>query len=358
MFYDTNSIAGRGETPALAGNEAQNDKVQEILTKLEQLDQKLVSASAKQKPALNKSRANLLLQLANVSATAGERNQWLKQLADMVSAAAQDGSFPGGLAYLKAIEEKLAEQNKSNSLIAYFEFQRMLAEYYGATLSNPKVDHLKAHAKWLEDLEAFVEAHPKNEHCAEALRQLAMGTEISGQNETAEKWYRQIVANHPTSIHAPMARGAIVRLSSVGKPLKLSGKAVAGGNIDVSKLRGRAVVVQYWTSSSDVCKSDHAVLSNLYKKYGGRRGLEIVGVNLDYSRNEAMNYLKEAKLPWPQLYEQGGFESRFAQEMGIVTVPMMMFIGPDGKVIDDNIQAAEIEVAFKKLQTRQARKSR
>ncbi|MEM8945866.1 MAG: TlpA disulfide reductase family protein [Planctomycetota bacterium] len=356
LFFDTNPLAGPTEPSALAAGEAPSEKMQEILGKLEQLDKQLMQADASKKPALNKSRANLLLQLANTSANAEERSQWLRQLADMVSAATQDGSFPGGLSYLKAIEAKLAERNKSDALLAYFEFQRMLAEYYGVTLADPKVDPSKAHAQWLKDLEAFVKAHPKNDNCAEALRQLAMGTEISGENEQAEGWYRQILKNHPSSIHAPMARGAIVRLSSVGRSFPLAGRAVAGGNVDLSKLRGRAVVVQYWTSSSDVCKSDHAVLSNLYKKYGGRRGLEIIGVNLDYSRSEMMSYLKEAQLPWPQLYETGGFESRYAHEMGIVTVPLMLFVGPDGKVIDDNIQAAEIEDAFKKLQTRQARK--
>lgn len=355
-FFDTAPSAGPVGDAEMAMSNAPTEKMQEILGKLEELDQQLMQASAKKKPALNKTRANLLLQLANASANSAERSQWLRQLADMVSAATQDGSFPGGLAYLKAIEKKLAEQKSSQNLLAYFEFQRMLAEYYGVTLADPDVDHAKAHSKWLEDLEAFVEAHPKNDNCAEALRQLAMGTEISGKNEAAEKWYRQIIEDHPSSIHAPMARGAVVRLTSVGRPIRLAGKATSGRDFDISKLRGKAVVVQYWTSTSDVCKSDHAVLGDLYKKYGGGRGLEIVGVNLDYSRNELLAYLKKARLPWPQLYEAGGFENRYAKEMGIVTVPLMLFVGPDGKVISDNIQAAEIEDAFKKLQTRQARK--
>lgn len=356
LFYDSNpaAVAGSGESVAM-GN-APTEKMQEILGELEKLDQKLMQASLKKKPALNKARANLLLQLANASANSSERTQWLRQLADMVSAAAQDGSFPQGLNYLKALEKKLADEGQPKDLLAYFEFQRMLAEYYGVTLADPDVDHAKAHAQWLDDLEAFVEDHPKSDNCAEALRQLAMGTEISGKNEAAEKWYRQIIEDHPSSIHAPMAKGAVTRLTSVGRPIRLAGNAVRGGKVDISKLRGKAVVVQYWTSTSDVCKSDHAVLSNLYKKYGGGRGLAIVGVNLDYAREELLAYLKESRLSWPQLYEEGGFESRYAKEMGIVTVPLMMLIGPDGKVINDNIQAAEIEDALKKLQTRQARK--
>jgi len=356
VFFVPASAGGnaRGAASALASEPTA--KMQEILAKLEKLDEQLMQAENQQKADLNQTRADLLLQLASAAANPTERGQWLRQLADMVSAATQDGSFPRGLDYMKKLETKLEKEGQSDDLLAYFEFQRMLAEYYGVTLLEPEVNYAEAHAQWLEDLETFVEAHPKNDNCAEAVRQLAMGSEISGEDQQAEKWYRQILKDHPASIHAPMAKGAVIRLSSVGRTIQIRGNAVSGGNVDLEKYRGKAVVVQYWTSSSDVCKADHAVLGNLYKKYGGGRGLEIIGINLDYSRKELLAYLKDNSLPWPQLYEAGGFESRYAKEMGVVTVPLMMLVGADGKVISGNIQAAEIEEALKKLQMRQASK--
>jgi len=351
-----NASGASAATMAAAGT-APNEKMQEILGDLEKLDQQLMQASGKQKQKLNLDRAGLLKQLAEASAAPAESEQWYRQLADMVSAATQDGSFADGLDYLDNLEQELAKKKKSDDLLAYIEFQRMLAEYYGVTLAKAGVNHAKAHAAWLKDLEAFVEDHPKNANCAEALRQLAMGSEISGEDEEAVKWYQQILEDHADSIHAAMAKGAVTRLSSEGRPIGLVGNAVNGGKVDLADYRGKAaVVIQYWTTTSDVCKADHSVLGDLYKKYGGRRGLEIIGVNLNYSRDELMEYLEETKLPWPQLYEAGGFESRFAKEMGVVTVPLMILVGPNGKVIRHNIQAAEIEEAIKALDTRQAKK--
>jgi len=335
------SIAAQGGGPS--------EKMQGILAKLEKLDQQLMKASGKQKAAMNGQRAEMLQQLADASANSAERIQWLRQLADMVSAGTQDGSFPKGVEYLKAMKAKLAKEGQSEDLLAHFEFQRMLAQYYGVTLAQKDVDHAKAHAIWLEDLKAFVDAHPNSDNCSEALRQLAWGSEISGEDKEAVAWYKQILKEHPRSIHAPVAKGAVIRLTSTGRAIGLKGNAVQGGRVDLAKYRGKAVVIQYWTTTSDVCKADHAVLGNLYKKYGGGRGLEIVGVNLDYSREELLAYLEENRLPWPQLYEAGGFESRFAKEMGVMTVPMMIFVGPDGKVISNDIQAAEIEDALKEL---------
>ncbi|MCG8448055.1 MAG: TlpA family protein disulfide reductase, partial [Pirellulales bacterium] len=109
------------------------------------------------------------------------------------------------------------------------------------------------------------------------------------------------------------------------------------------------VVIQYWTTSRPLCKADHAVLGDLYKKYGGSRGFEIIGVNLDFVRNDLLSYLKANRLPWKQLHEPGGFDSRLASELGVVTVPLMLLVGEDGLVISNNIQAAEIEAELKKL---------
>ncbi len=351
FFSQDPSNIGEGP-PATIANGAPSEKMQDVLTELEKLDQQIASSSVDKKPALNTQRAQLLLQLANLMPNKSDKEQWLRQLADMLSAAAQDGSYPQGIEYLKKMEEKLAPRVQvgelSGDLLAYFKFHRMLAEYYGVTMADPKIDYAKAQAEWLEDLEAFVEEYPKSNLGAEALRQLAMGSEMSGDSEAAVQWYRQILENHPKSAATSMARGAVVRLTSEGKEISLKGTAVDGGQFDLSQHRGKAVLIQYWATSSETCKADHAVLNALYSKYGGKR-LAIVGVNLDFSRDSLLDYLKSNRLPWKQLYEQGGFDSRLAHEMGVVTVPLMVLIDPQGNVVSTTIQAAELETELKKL---------
>ena len=343
-----NSGGGAGVASALPTGSAPTERMQEILAKLEEIDKEIVSAEKNDRNELNTSRAKLLAELAKVAPNQNEREQWLKQLADMVSAAAQDGSYPEGIAYLKKWEQKLDEDGEKN-LLGYFQFQRMLAEYYGVTLAQENVDAAKAHGNWLKSLEAFLDEHPESEHGAEALRQLAMASEISGENEEAVKWYRRLLKDFSSSVHVDMARGAITRLTSEGREIRLVGKALDGSPIDLSKSRGKAVVLQYWTTSCDVCTSDHAILGELFKKYGNGRGLEVIGVNLDYTRDKLVEYLREKRLPWKQMWEQGGFDSGLARNMGVVTVPLMVLVGPDGKVVSSNIRAEEIEGEMKKM---------
>lgn len=350
FFYG--SGGGAGEASALPSGTEPTERMQEILAQLEKLDQRIATADAADKSPLNRQRADMLAELAEVASIDAEKKQWYKQLADMVSASAQDGSYPEGIDYLKEWETKFADK-KDDDLAGYFQFQRMLAEYYGVTLAQESVDAAQAHTEWLKSLEAFLEAHPKSENGAEAMRQLAMGKEISGETDEAVKWYRQLLEKYPQSVHAAMSRGAVTRLTSEGRKISIKGPAVRGGDVDLADYHGKAVVIQYWTTSCDICTADHSVLGDLYKKHKGR-GLEIIGVNLDHSPERLEEYLKENRLPWKQLYKPGGFDSSLATDMGVVTVPLMLLVGPDGKVISSNIRAEEIEAEIKKLGAVQA----
>jgi peroxiredoxin len=88
-------------------------------------------------------------------------------------------------------------------------------------------------------------------------------------------------------------------------------------------------------------------LKDLVAKYG--RSLAVIGVSVDNNRKELESYLAQAKLPWTQVFEEGGLDSRPANQLGILSLPTTMLIDQQGKVVNRNIQAAEIEGELKKL---------
>ena len=90
-----------------------------------------------------------------------------------------------------------------------------------------------------------------------------------------------------------------------------------------------------------------AILKDLIAKYG--RSFAVIGVSVDNSRKELDAYLASAKLPWTQVFEEGGLDSPPANQLGILTVPTMILVDQQGKVVNRNIQAAEIEAELKKL---------
>ncbi len=89
-------------------------------------------------------------------------------------------------------------------------------------------------------------------------------------------------------------------------------------------------------------------LKSLQAKYL-KRGLAVVGINVDGQRGDAAAYVRSNRISWPQLHELGGLDSRLADELGIMTLPTMLLIDKQGRVVNRNIHGAELETELGKL---------
>ncbi|MEO2047787.1 MAG: thioredoxin-like domain-containing protein [Pirellulales bacterium] len=343
FFNSGTDNIGLAETPT--ENSGPSEKMQQVLVELEKLDQKITNASEEQQADLYGQQADLLEKLAMLAPDQQQQNQWIGQMADMVSATVQSGNYPKGVARLKTLEKKLANQKSSTELHAHVLFRRLQAEY-GLSLSQPKVDYAKVQENWLKQLEEFVDEHGKCSHAPEALLQLAMASEFAEEADDAKIWYQRILNDFPKSTAARKSQGALNRLADDGSPLSLRGPTLGGGKVDLSQYRGKYVLVQYWSTSYQSCKADHLVLKDLYVKYGGKN-FDVLGVNLDFSSEEAQAYLQANRLPWKQMYEPGGFDSRLANEIGLISLPLMLLIDEKGTIVSSSIQSTELEGVLK-----------
>ena len=62
-------------------------------------------------------------------------------------------------------------------------------------------------------------------------------------------------------------------------------------------------------------------------------------------------------MPWTQLYSDGDLDSPLAEELGIAMVPTMILVGADGKVIDRNVLATDIDRLLSRQFTRSAKRN-
>jgi thiol-disulfide isomerase/thioredoxin len=335
-FFFPGASAVRPETPDMPDSDK---KLQDLMAKLEQKDKDLATASLGEQPRLNAERADLVEKIAALSG--GEnRDLWMRQLADTVSAAVQSGAYPEGVERLKSLQEQLAKDNAQEDLLAYVEF-RMLTADYGKRIQEPKPDFPALQKWWLESLEGFVKSHPKSADSAEAMLQVGIAQEFANEEDKAKDWYAKIVENFPDSAPAKKAAGAKTRLGCVGKAIQLQGQTPDGRNISLSQYKGKVIVIQYWSTTCEPCKSDMAQLKALLAKY--TPDLAIVGVSLDTKKEDLVAFLKTTKLPWPQLYENGGLDSRLANELGVLTLPTMLLLDKQGKVVNRGIHVTELD---------------
>ena len=168
----------------------------------------------------------------------------------------------------------------------------MTAEH-GQELAKPDADFANVQNKWIDDLETFVEGGKKFPDSADAMMELAIAEEFGGDEDKALKWYETIAKDFPESPNHKKAAGARLRLSCVGKPIPLQGKlANAAGNFDLAKLKGKVVLIQYWATWCEPCKSDMPLLKELRTKF---KDFEVVGVCLDNAKAEMVAFLKEER---------------------------------------------------------------
>jgi thiol-disulfide isomerase/thioredoxin len=206
----------------------------------------------------------------------------------------------------------------------------------------------KVQTAWLEELAAFVQAHPTAPDAAEALLQMGIADEFGGNEKEALGRYEAIVKDFPESGSAKKARGAARRLQSVGKTLSLSGAAVDGAAVSLEKYKGVPVLVHYWATWCEPCKVDIAQIKELYAKYGPKK-FAVVGIALDSDKAQLAKYLAQKPLPWPQLHEAGGLDGRLAEELGVLTLPTMFLLDAEGKVIDRNLVIADLEKKLEEM---------
>jgi thiol-disulfide isomerase/thioredoxin len=259
----------------------------------------------------------------------------------------QSGTYADGI---KEIESLLAavEKQGDKDLAAYVKFRKLTAQY-GQDLQTPDADIAKVQETWVAALTAFAKEYPQSPDTPDAILQLAIALESSGKETEAATWYGTIAKDHPSSPAATKAAGAKTRLESVGKKMTLRGRTVDGKTLDLSALGGRIVLIHYWASYSEPCLDDLKPIGQLYTKYA-RDGFVPVGVCLDHNSETLASQLKRQPLNWPQVYETGGLEgNRLANEMGIVTLPVMILVDKNGQVVNRNSHVSELETEIKKL---------
>jgi thiol-disulfide isomerase/thioredoxin len=216
--------------------------------------------------------------------------------------------------------------------------------------AQPNADVAKLQEKWLADLQDFVGRYPKSPDAAEALLQLGMYLEFVGKTEEATKWYGQLASDFPSAEPAKKAAGALRRLNSEGKPMRLRGNDLQGGPIDSvgPMYRGKIVLIHYWATWCEPCKENMVLLKELYSKRAGRH-FDIIGVCLDNDAATAKAFLTEHRFPWKHVHEPGGLDGRLANEMGVMTPPLMILVDQNGNVANHNIHVSELETELAAL---------
>ena len=118
---------------------------------------------------------------------------------------------------------------------------------------------------------------------------------------------------------------------SVGDAAPDKELAVLGGTDtgQIADYRGKWVLVNFWASWCEPCRTESPVLEDLQRLHGGDR-FTVLGINLYDSTDDALSFTRRYGLTYPQLREAGGDDRKEAY--GMTGFPESFLINPEGKI--------------------------
>lgn len=120
---------------------------------------------------------------------------------------------------------------------------------------------------------------------------------------------------------------ARIKKQLIGKPApELEVTDIQGNPVSLAELKGKTVLLDFWTTWCPPCNADAPALDKLYTKYGSK-DLMIVGISVNEDRGVVEKFLKKRPHSFPVVLTS---ENEVPRPYQIGTFPTYMVIAPDG----------------------------
>lgn len=139
--------------------------------------------------------------------------------------------------------------------------------------------------------------------------------------------------------------GSARRLRLPGNFMEVMGTTGDGEEFDWAAYRGKVVLVDFWASWCGPCRAEIPNMKDNLAKYGSK-GFEIVGVNLDTTREKYEGYVAQEELTWTNILSdkegEMGWDNPLANYYGITGIPTAILVDKDGKVVSLRARGSEL----------------
>jgi thiol-disulfide isomerase/thioredoxin len=110
---------------------------------------------------------------------------------------------------------------------------------------------------------------------------------------------------------------------------------------DIAEYRGHWVLLNFWASWCEPCKTEAPAIEAFYREHAGS-DFVVLGINLDDATDDAHSFVERYGLTYPQLREGDGSNRRDAY--GMTGFPESFLVDPAGKIA--LIRRGPVETAY------------
>jgi len=123
---------------------------------------------------------------------------------------------------------------------------------------------------------------------------------------------------------------------------------INGRKITLSSLRGKYVLLAFWSAESRDCIADNLQLKEFYKIYN-RMGFEIYQINLDKDESVWRNAVRFDELPWISTREDDPSNPKNVRLYNVKSLPANYLYDPEGNIIASNLHGRNLQIKLNQI---------
>lgn len=125
-------------------------------------------------------------------------------------------------------------------------------------------------------------------------------------------------------------------------------KDINGNRIALSSLRGKVVLLTFWSAESKDCIAENLQLKDIYKTYN-KKGFEIYQINVDEDEGKWEREVKFDELPWINTREDDPKNPRNAMLYNVKALPTNYLYDRDGNITGSNLHGRYLKIKLNQL---------
>jgi hypothetical protein len=121
-----------------------------------------------------------------------------------------------------------------------------------------------------------------------------------------------------------------------------------GKRVALSSLKGKYVLLTFWSVRSKECIVENLQLKQLYKLYN-KKGFEIYQINLDESESDWKKAVDFDELPWINTREDDPLNPINAKIFNVTSLPANFLFDKESKIIGSNLHDRSLQLKLEQL---------
>lgn len=115
-----------------------------------------------------------------------------------------------------------------------------------------------------------------------------------------------------------------------------------GGELSLSDLRGKVVLIDFWASWCGPCRRENPNVVKVYKEYK-EKGFEILSVSLDKDKNRWLQAIEQDGMDWKHVSDLKYWSNEVAKMYNVSSIPHTILLDQEGKILARNLRGPALQ---------------